>query len=184
MGITAIVGAVGLASAAVGTATSIIGASAQGDAQQQMLAIQAQEQKQRQNLFEIEQQRKRVEDLRNAQGATALARSRAVNQGAQFGSGLLGGLAQVKGESNYNLLGIEQNTQIGENLFSLDNQLSQAKIASAQAATVQSIGSSLTSFGGAAINSMGAIGNLTSGFGSSGGSGVSGNPIGVSSRLT
>ena len=143
-----------------------------------MLAIQAKEQQQRQNLFEIEQQRKRIEDLRNAQTATSVARSRAVNQGAQFGSGLLGGLEQVQGESNYNLLGIQQNTQIGENLFSLDQQLTQAKINSAQAATTQSIGSSLTSFGGAVVNSMGNIGKLTSGFGSAPSSGVSGSAFG------
>lgn len=164
---------VGIGTALAGTATSMIGASEQGDAQQQMLAIQAKEQQQRQNLFEIEQQRKRVEDLRNAQTATSTARSRAVNQGAQFGSGLLGGMAQVKGESNYNLLGIQQNTQIGENLFDLDQQLTEAKIASAQASTLQQIGGSLTSFGGSVINSMGNIGKLTSGFGSSSSSGGS-----------
>lgn len=178
MGITGIAAAVGIASGIAGTATSIVGASAQGDAQQQMLGIQAKEQQQRQNLFEIEQQRKRVEDLRNAQTASSTARSRAVNQGAQFGSGLLGGLAQVQGESNYNLLGIQQNTQIGENMFGLDQQLTQAKIASAQASTMQSIGGSLTSFGGAVVNSMGNIGKLTSGFGSPSSSGVSGSAFG------
>ena len=166
MGITAAVGAIGVALSATGTVTSMIGASEQGDAQQQMLTIQAQEQKQRQNLFEIEQQRKRVEDLRNAQQATSVGRARAANQGAQFGSGLLGGMAQVQGESNYNILGINQNTQIGENMFSLDQQLTQAKIASAQASTLQSMGGSLSSLGGSMINSMGNIGKLTSGFGS------------------
>lgn len=169
---------IGVASAVAGTATSIYGAEQQGAAQQQMLAVQAKEQEQRKNLFEIEQQRKRVEDLRNAQQASSVSRSRAVNQGAQFGSGLLGGLAEIKGESNYNILGIEQNTQIGENLFSLDNQLTQAKIASAQAVTTQSIGSSLTSFGGSIVNSMGNIGKLTSGFGSTPSSSVSGSAFG------
>lgn len=167
MGITGALAVVGLASSAVGTVTSMIGASEQNSAQQQMIAIQQKENAQRQNLFEIEQQRKRVEDLRNAQTATSLARSRAVNQGAQFGSGLLGGLGQVQGESNYNLLGISQNTQIGENIFSLDQQLTQAKIDSANAGTTMQMGSSLTSFGGSVINSMGTIGKLTSGFGNS-----------------
>ncbi len=166
MGITGIAAAIGIASAVGGTITSMVGASAQNDAQQAQIAISQKENDQRQHLFEIEQQRKRIEDLRNAQQATATARSRATNQGAQFGSGLLGGLEQIQGESNYNILGINQNTQIGENLFSLDQQLTQAKIASANAATTQSIGSSLTSFGGSVINSLGAIGNLSSGFGS------------------
>lgn len=180
MAVSAVV--VGVGAAVAGTATSIVGVSEQGAAQQQMLAVQAKEQEQRKNLFEIEQQRKRVEDLRNAQTATSAARSRAVNQGAQFGSGLLGGMAQVKGESNYNLLGIQQNTQIGENLFGLDQQLTEAKIASAQAATLQSIGGSLTSFGGSVVNSMGNIGKLTSGFGSSSSSGVSGSAFGFSQK--
>ncbi len=175
MGISAAV--VGIGSAIIGAGTSILGASEQSEAQQQMIAIQAKEQEQRQHLFEIEQQRKRVEALRNAQQATSLGRSRAVNQGAQFGSGLLGGLEQVQGESNYNILGINQNTQIGENLFSLDQQLSQAKIASAQASTTQAIGASLSSFGGMLVNSSGTIGNLTSGFGSN--TSVSGNPFGI-----
>lgn len=165
MGVSAVVGAVGLAASALGVGTSIYGAEQQSEAQQQMLAIQQKEQEQRKNLFEIEQQRKRVEDLRQGQIAQSTARANAVSQGAQFGSGLLGGLAEIQGESNYNILGIQQNTQVGENLFSLDQQLTQAKIASAQASTYQQIGSSLTSFGGQAISSMGEIGKLTSGFG-------------------
>lgn len=159
---------VGIGAAIAGTATSIAGASAQNDAQHQELAISQQENAQRQHLFEIEQQRKRVEDLRNAQQATSTARTRAVNQGAQFGSGLLGGVGQIQGESNYNILGIQQNTQIGENMFALDSQMTQAKVASANASTMQGIGSSLTSLGGSVINSLGAIGNLSSGFGGSG----------------
>lgn len=161
MGITAAV--VGIGSTILGVGTSIFGASEQNAAQQQELAISQQENVQRQHLFEIEQGRKRVEDLRNAQQASAVSRTRAANQGAQFGSGLLGGLGQIQGESNYNILGINQNSQIGENLFSLDAQMTQAKIASAAAATTQAIGGALTSFGGTVINSMGAIGNLTSG---------------------
>lgn len=165
MGITGAIAAVGVGSAIAGTATSMFGASEQNAAQQQMIAIQSKEQKQRQNLFEIQQQRQTVENLRNAQKAGSQARTNAVAQGAQFGSGLLGGLEEIQGESNYNVLGIRQNTQIGENLYSLDQQLTQAKIASANAATTQQIGGSLTSLGGTLISSMGEIGKLTSGFG-------------------
>jgi len=161
-----IAGAVGVVSAVVGVGTSIVGASEQAEAQQQMIAIQQKENEQRQRLFEMEQQRKRIQEIRNAQLASSTARVNAVAQGAQFGSGLLGGLAQIQGESNYNILGIEQNSLIGENLYALDTQLTQAKIASAQAASLQQIGGSLTSFGGMAINSMDEIGRLTSGFGS------------------
>lgn len=156
---------VGIGSALAGTATSIIGASEQNAAQQEMIGVQQKENAQRKNLFEIEQRRKRVEDLRQAQVAQATARTHATAQGAQFGSGLLGGLEQVQGASNYNILGINQNTQIGENLFSLDQQMTQAKINSASAATITNIGGALTSFGGTAISSLDKIGNLTSGFG-------------------
>jgi hypothetical protein len=168
MGITGIAAAIGIGSAIAGTAVQIDAASAQNAAQQQQIQISQQENTQRQHLFEIEQQRKRVENLRNAQQATSTARARAVNQGAQFGSGLLGGVGQVQGESNYNILGISQNTQIGENMFALDQQMTQAKIASANAATESSIGGALTSFGGSVINSLGTIGNLSSGFGGKG----------------
>lgn len=156
---------VGVGSAIFGVGSSVIGASNQADAQQQMLGIQAKQQKQRQDLFEIEQQRKRIESLRQGQVAASTARANAVGQGAQFGSGLLGGIGEIQGETNYNILGINQNTMVGENLFGLDQQLTDAKINSAQATSMQQMGQSMTSFGGMLVSNMGEIGRLSSGFG-------------------
>jgi hypothetical protein len=87
---------------------------------------------QRRQAMELDSQRKSMEVLRNAQRARSLATQAAVGQGAQFGSGLQGGYGQISGQSGYNLLGINQNTKIGENLFDINANISDEKIKIAQ----------------------------------------------------
>lgn len=85
--------------------------------------------------MELNGRRQQMEVYRNAQRLRAQATAAAVNQGASKGSGLQGGLAAVTDMQNTNLLGISQNQEIGENIFGINNDISQKK---QQLASVQS----------------------------------------------
>lgn len=141
-----VAGVVGLATSAVGIGLSTSNAQSQASNSQAWAAQSAsyaqqegaintsiagyeqQENAQRQQAMVLSNQRQQTENIRNSQKAQALGLSTAVNQGAQFGSGLQGGQSAAKDQENYNALGFSQNLQIGQNLFGLSNNISSQKI--------------------------------------------------------
>jgi len=166
---------IGLAVAGIG----LSGASAyqqskaaekQSEAQQQMIAEQQKQEAIRQRAMELDAQRKQTENLRQVQRARALAVSTATNQGANLGSGLQGGLAQVSGQGNWNALGIQQGLGFGQEMFASNAALSQDKIAYAQAQGDAATWAGLGSLGGTLISSASTLGNIGGNlFGRSGG---------------
>jgi hypothetical protein len=104
--------------------------SEQAIAQYEMQANQ-----QRRLAMELNARRRQRETVRTAQQAQANAMSAATSQGAQFGSGLQGGLAGVSAQSATAQEGIYQNLQIGEKLFDIDQNIDAAKLQAAQAET-------------------------------------------------
>jgi hypothetical protein len=125
------------------------------------------EQKRQQML--LESSRKQMEVFRNMQRQRAMATAAAVNQGASSGSGLQGGLAGVSGQSLYNSLGISQNVELGQNIFSINNDISSKKMQLADVETQQSEAAGWASLGGSLMKAgptFGSIGqNIFSGFG-------------------
>jgi hypothetical protein len=75
---------------------------------------------QRRQAMETEGRRKQLEVIRNQQRYRAIALTNATAQGAGRGSGLQGGYGQIAGQSGVNMLGIQQNLQIGRNMFDLN----------------------------------------------------------------
>lgn len=155
----AIVGA-GLAAQAYSAYGSAQSGKAQSQAQMNIAGLEMQADKQRRIGMELGARRQSMEVLRNNQRARSLALNNATGQGAQFGSGLQGGYGQISGQSGVNLLGINQNLQLGENMFDINSQISQQKMNYAAVggslATSQAIGSFGKSIGGAS----GAANNL------------------------
>jgi len=84
---------------------------------------------QREVAMNLSASRQKLEQLRMSQRARAMAINNATSQNAQFGTGLQGGLSQVKAQEGFNVQGINQNQEIGENLFGLDRQISSQKLA-------------------------------------------------------
>lgn len=130
---------------------------------QQQQAIASDEQdinEQKRMQMQLEAHRMQLQQFRNIQRQRALGTAAAVNQGAQFGSGLQGGLAQITDQGQENVLGINQNLQIGQNIFGINNDISahKQKIASlgGDMATDQAWGS----LGGALVKNSGTIGSL------------------------
>lgn len=143
--ITATLGVVGLGMQVFG------GLAASGVAKQEA-QVSSDEAAQEQNINNTKQaamrlnaQRTQMENIRNNQRARAQATNSATNQGAQFGSGLQGGLAQVNDQSTFNMLGVNQALQTGAQIGNFNNLISQDKIQMAglggQMATDQGIAS-------------------------------------------
>ena len=103
---------------------------------------------QRENAMFLSANRQGLQNLRTNQQLRAQALSTGTNQNAQFGSGVAGGLSQVSAEGAFNQAGVNQNLQIGQNIFGLDQSISLQK---QQLSSVQSSISSdqgLASLGG------------------------------------
>lgn len=129
---------------------------------------------QKQQQMQMEAQRNSLQQYRNAQRLRAQATASAVNQGANFGSGLQGGLAEVTNEADYNVQGIQNNLQFGNTIFGINSDISQQKMQLADVQASSASDTALMSLGGALVSNAGTIGklgsNLAGGFGSAGNS--------------
>lgn len=153
--------------AAAGLGASIFGGLQQMDAASQQSSIsknitglEQQAEGQRMQSMELSARRQSMEVLRQNQRAQAMATNNATNQGAQFGSGLQGGLAQVADQSGVNLQGINQNLEIGRNMFAINSQISQQKIQMADAKSREATGGAIAGLGKSIGGSIGPIINL------------------------
>lgn len=100
---------------------AIIGAVGQ---MQQAKAAQKAE-KARERMMNLDVQRKKREALRQAVMARSVALSNATAQGAQAGSGLQGGYGQIGGDAARNLNALEQDKQLGKQVFSANRAYAQ-----------------------------------------------------------
>ena len=82
---------------------------------------------QRQQAMELDAKRQQMEIIRNQQRARALTLTNATAQGAQFGTGVQGGYGQTQGQAGTNLLGTQQQLDLGRNMFNLNKQLAGQK---------------------------------------------------------
>lgn len=110
--------------------------------------------------MEMSARRQQMEVMRNAQRARAQGTAAAVNQGANLGSGLQGGLAQINDQGNFNLQGINNNLAIGENIFDINKDISGKKMQLANVQADQATDTALMSLGGSVVSNAGTIGNI------------------------
>lgn len=196
---------VGAAISAVGLGMSIFGGSSQASDskaaaaalntnQQQQSRVNIDEANQEQSISDQKQQamelqgrRQSLEVIRQTQQAQALALSRGTNQGAQFGSGLKGGQAQVTDEGTFNLGGIQQSLAFGRNIADYNRNISNDRInmfglQSTEASIKSTLASNtatdqgLQSLGGAVMKAGPVIGQFAQGFGKSTSGNYSGTP--------
>lgn len=115
--------------------------------------------------MELEGRRTMVQNIRNAQRARAMAESSAVNQGAQFGSGLQGGLGQITAQSNWNNLGVNQALMTGREISGYNDLISRDKMQLAQLGGESAQYQGFQSLGGAVIKAGAMLGPMSQGFG-------------------
>lgn len=132
-----------LATSVVGTAMQIRGNRRQTQALQDA-------ESNRRTQQQLETARMRRQTVRESLRARALATATAFGQGAGGGSGLQGGYGQIAGQANRGILGINQNDQIGNNIFA-------ANARAGQAASLANTGAGLSSLGGQIISNLGPI---------------------------
>ncbi len=179
---------IGAGIAAVGLGLSLFGGASQASAtkeyaqksyavQQQISANENLVNDQRENAMQLNARRNSLEQFRNTQRMAARATAGAVSQGAQFGSGLAGGLGQVTAQGAYNVQGLNQNEEIGENIFGLNRTISGEKLQLAQLQSqygqTSATNQGFSSLGGSLMSLSGPASRLSQG----------GNPFGNASGV-
>lgn len=96
-------------------------------------SVQAQQEieAQKRNAMELDARRNQLEIIRNQQRARALGLATATGAGSSKGSGLQGAYGQASGQTTVNLLGVQQNLEIGRNIFDQNENISANNIAMA-----------------------------------------------------
>lgn len=116
---------------------------------------------QQKNLqMQLEASRSSLQQFRNMQRLRAQATASATSQGAQYGSGLEGGLAEITNEGLFNTQGINQATQFGNTIFGINNDISGKKMQLSQVQSDMASDQALSSLGGALVKNAGTIGGL------------------------
>lgn len=164
--ILAATAAIGTGLTAYGTVQSMNASKTSSDAAARIAADLEKQEALRKKQMELDARRRRLETIRNAQKARALALSNANSQGALFGSGLQGGYGQISGEANNQLLGNSQALMLGRENFAITSDINYNRMIQAQASGSLAEGQGFASLGGSLIQSLGAIKGLSGGFGS------------------
>jgi hypothetical protein len=186
MGVTSLIGVgtslfgASKSSGAAGRAAEIAGQEAQVSGQIAQSEMQINAQRRQQMVLDVGRQQ--LQTVRNAQLARSMAISASVNQGAQFGTGIAGGVSQIAAQGAQDTRNLSQNFEIGKNVFDLNDQIDKSKITlaklggdmasaqgdMAQGQGIQQLGAGIMS---AASPMSKFFGSMPGMFGSTGGSG-------------
>lgn len=147
-----IIAAIGLAIAGAGAATSYVGAQKASKAQKRQEGIRKQQ-------MDLDITRKRREAVRKMLAARAMGISNATNQGAVASdSAVQGGIAQATQTANVSSMELNQNAQLGGDMFTANAQ-------EASGRGTASLGSSLQSWGSGLISNSKQISRVGATFG-------------------
>jgi hypothetical protein len=158
--ISTLIAGLGLALGAVGTLTQMRAQRQQAAAQRRQLEAQMRAEEERRRQMNLDAQRRKRQEIRQAQVARANALAVATGQGAGEGSVMAGAEGGIFGQRNTNLVGINQNQEIGNRIFDYNAEAGRAGIAMANAGSTAAMGSGLTSLGGALVRSSGTLGSI------------------------
>lgn len=167
---------ISLAFGLIGLGTSLFGSHGQSETAHQTAVVSQDVAKQeglvndqRRQQMELQGRRQQLENIRNTQRARALGTAAAVNQGANLGSGYSGGQAEAFDTGATNAIGINQNLEIGRNIFGLDDKISADKQQLASLGGDAAKYAGIANFGNSIFKSSGMLGQLAQGFGGSSG---------------
>jgi len=132
-------------------------------AQQQAIQAQMAEDQTRQKQNHVMADRLKLENLRRAQQASALATTNASAQGALQSSSIQTGRSQIRSQAGYNEQGVNTNLMFSDQLFAFEGQENQAKIRMGNAQMGMQEGNAFNAFGSDLLGSMTPFGRLFSG---------------------
>ena len=151
--------AIGTALAAISTAATVVGTVGSTVMGLQQAQAQQDAEDARKKQMNLDAMRTRRQAMREALRDRAIAQSRATAQGASEGSGIAGGQAEIMGNFGNTFMQTNQNQQIGNQIFS-------ANARAAQAGTMASAFSGLSSLAGSlmkAAPTINRVGNYATG---------------------
>lgn len=160
---------IGALGSIIGGIGGMMSSSAISAEQMRIAALERQAEEQRHKAMVLQARRQSTEIMRNQQRANAMALNAATNQGAQLGTGLQGGYGQISGQTATNLAGVNQNLEIGNNMFEINKQISNSKMQIAQLGGEAAMWQGVSSLGGSVMKMAGPLGNMMQGWGGSGG---------------
>lgn len=150
----------GLAASAAGTAIQFQGQQKAHAASELGIDAQQQAEAARNQAMELDATRKRREMVRQAVVARSQSLAQATGQGAQFSSSLAGAQAGITGQTNYNMLGVNQNEEIGQDIFKANQNLLSARRQESSAQSQIALGSGISSLGGTIASGVSSINRL------------------------
>ena len=143
---TTLIAAAGVAAGIAGTAMQVSGQNKANKAAKRAESI-------REAQMNLESARQRRDVIRKMNLARAEAVSSAETQGTSSSSGLSGGLASIGAQGGSATLAINQNQQLGAEMFAANRQ-------AASGNSMASFGNGLSSLGGALVNNASTIGKI------------------------
>lgn len=154
MGFPEIIAAAGVGLAAAGTAKSVSAAKGVAASQRDAIAAQKRAENDRQQQMNLDASRRRREQIRQSIQARSIAEANAVSQGAESSSGLQGGIGQISGRLGTNLVGVNQNQELGNDIFKQNRDVSAAGMRQASYQSQAALGQGLSSLGGSLITNI------------------------------
>jgi hypothetical protein len=115
-----------------GSLRQVEGAKEQNAATKAIVGLEFQAEEQRRRAMELDARRRNLEIVRMHQRANAIALTTANAQGAARGSGLQGAYGQTSGQTGFNLTGVSQQLEIGRNMFGINQDISNQRLAYAR----------------------------------------------------
>jgi hypothetical protein len=146
----------GLGLEAFGTMGASAAAGREAQASENIAGIEMEQDAVRRQAMELMTRRQNLQVLRTAQQQRAYSTAAAVSSGSQYGSGLQGAYGSISGTETTSLQGLSQNLMQGEQMFNLNAQINQQKIAQAQAGSDLATSQGMASLGG---DILGLVGN-------------------------
>lgn len=147
----------GLALSAAGTALNYSAGKSQAQAQEQALAGQQQAEQLRQQQMNLDAERRKREVIRQSIAARSASVTAANSSGAMLGSGLPGAIGGVSGRSGTDMLAINQNQDIGNTMFGVNQNILGAYRSAAGYGEMAALGSGLTTMGNGILRNEGTI---------------------------
>lgn len=102
----------------------------------EIVGYERQAEAQRRQAMEMDARRRQTEIIRNQQRARSLGLAAATSQGASRGTGLQGGYGQISGQTGTDILGVQQNLQIGRNIFDINANITNQRLAASDLETL------------------------------------------------
>jgi len=158
--VSTIIAAIGIAASVAGTAVAYKGQQQQAKAQKQLIAAQQVAEDSRKQQMNLDATRKKREIVRQAQLARAAAVATANAQGAGDSSALGGAIGGIEGQTGVNLAGVNQNQQLGNQIFDANAMAGRARASEADGGGMVATGSGISSLGGALIKNSGTIARI------------------------